>query len=227
MRKASILPKFLRSYSQQSCVVPSNAVGFTLIELIIGTVILTFLFAALIRIFSFGVRGTQKGIEAADHLRSASSVFLALEADFRNLLPVQPFSLTIPAPGIPTMGGVALNLTSGPAIACKFWKIQPDKKTDSFVMVTYEFDPRAGIVLRRENVLQSDGTLRLSRSFRLGGQCLKEFTIKRLPPTLSGHSWQVQILSKSKHHSSFYTRVFSSYLARTATETASWWFKKI
>ncbi|MGM0601003.1 MAG: hypothetical protein ACQETH_14430 [Candidatus Rifleibacteriota bacterium] len=115
--------------------------GFTFIEAIIVTLVLSLLLAVSYRILITSQRGAIHGQEASLHLMAGNTLALALERDFSNII---PFEINTDKGKV--AGPISFSPDNLAADSALFWVLTPT----GVRQVRYSYDPKRRVVLREE-----------------------------------------------------------------------------
>lgn len=200
--------------------------AFSVIELLVGTMIFAFLLAFSTRFLTLAVHGSVKGTEAVSYVQAAAALFKAVDEDFQGLLPSAPLNLgdEMPTGGIRPISDIIFAPDAAGATSIGFWKIHSDADSDSFRFITYEYDRPAGEVVRCEKILRAGNLVDL-RTNRLGAALVRSFRVTELP-TGPERGPQVELTAgfQGREHAATYTRILATPLLRAAREIRGWSF---
>jgi len=184
--------------------------AFSLIELVVGILILTLVSGGVWRLFFSGYKGAQHGHESSDQTYAAAVILKSLEKDMWNLLPEDHFSSSLP------IGG-PVELEPG---KISFWVMEqgpPQKIRYSF------FDPNPGDKIpgeiRREKLDSTGNPVKMNA---FGGGLVASFSPVDVDGT--GNCFKVEIIMEGKQKRNVFSRVFSGgYYSKM--EAKNWVFE--
>jgi type II secretory pathway pseudopilin PulG len=142
--------------------------GWTLIELMIILMILGFLGAALLRVFTYGLRNTQRVMDVTDQTQIGAIILRALDRDLGLALP-GPIQTTLGEMG----GPIEYAPDSRKATAFIFWVMEKGR----LWRVRYEFNPGGAEIQR--SVIDGQGNLKQQHSF--GSGFIRAFEVTAAP----------------------------------------------
>lgn len=183
--------------------------GWTLIELMIVLMILGFLGAALLRLFTYGLRNTQRVMDVTDQTQIAAIVLRSLEQDL---------GLALPGSVKTTRGDQGGPMDYAPdsrrASAFIFWVLHNGKMR----RIRYEFHPGGGEIQR--TVLDGEGNTIRQHSF--GAGFIRTFEVSLAPASESLLRVSLTLVGKQKNLRTF-SRWFCPGFSKVP-ETEFWKF---